>query len=201
LLNGQTDDSLFVNSIDISANGFYYCVITYNNGQVVTDTAQVLIRNNPPTPVITQIGDYFYSNLGPQYQHQWYLNGQPIAGATDTFHLATATGSYSLQIDSSGCNSEFSNSIFYTIVSTSGITVSNFKIYPNPFNNILQIEHAAQIENFSILDIHGKTILESKNNGKENIMLDLHHLEAAFYYIKLIDKDGSIFNYSIIKSN
>lgn len=40
------------------------------------------------------------SNL--DYGNQWYLNGQPIIGATDTFYVAHTSGTYSLQVTQGG---------------------------------------------------------------------------------------------------
>src|SRR6202521_3359997 len=37
--------------------------------------------------------------------NQWYLNGNPIGGATNQTYIATASGNYSLEVTGSGCTS------------------------------------------------------------------------------------------------
>src|SRR5436305_14895085 len=46
---------------------------------------------------------------------QWYLNGNPIAGATNQNYVATATGSYTAQLNALGCHSAVSDPIVVTV--------------------------------------------------------------------------------------
>ena len=69
------------------------------------------------------------------------------------------------------------NEIFDTI---------NFKIYPNPVNNILSIKSANEV-NSIIYDITGKKVLES---SLKNINLSL--FSKGIYIIKITDKVSKI---------
>lgn len=71
------------------------CVQTYNN---------YIIMNVMDTPIITPMssiefceGDSVTLVSNIDYGNQWYLNGNPIAGAVDTFIVADTSGSYSLE--------------------------------------------------------------------------------------------------------
>lgn len=47
-------------------------------------------------------GDSVILLSNSNYGNQWYLDGQPIAGATDTFYVAQTSGSYSLDVIQGG---------------------------------------------------------------------------------------------------
>jgi hypothetical protein len=49
----------------------------------------------PATPVITQSGNLL-STTGGFASYQWFLNGNPISGATSSSHNATQDGNYTL---------------------------------------------------------------------------------------------------------
>ena len=63
---------------------------------------------------------------------------------------------------------------------------SNFKIYPNPVNNILYINSANEI-NSIVYDITGKEVL--KSNSKN---INLEELSKGIYIIKIRDLTNSI---------
>jgi len=100
----------------------------------------IIFATPPPPPTITVIGaDTLISSHSSYYQ--WYFNGALIAGATDSFYIATLGGTYAVQVtDSLGCNS-LSNGVFITGLSPipdplkgAGITV---RLYPNPVSDEL----------------------------------------------------------------
>jgi len=69
--------------------------------------------------------------------YQWYLNGQPINGATAKSHKPIFNGNYKVEItDSNGCKS-LSEAYNYSINSIDNSVVNKIdvKIYPNPGND------------------------------------------------------------------
>lgn len=96
-----------------------------NNCPGITSTYTVTVN---PTPVITQTGTTLTSSSASTYQ--WYLNGQPVQGATNQSYTATQNGDYMVIVDGGTCPSAEST------VSTSGIVKINneyfFTVYPNP---------------------------------------------------------------------
>nr|WP_321228192.1 T9SS type A sorting domain-containing protein [uncultured Psychroserpens sp.] len=75
-------------------------------------------------------------------------------------------------------------------LSTNEFGLLNIKIHPNPVNDILIIESAIILNSASIYDINGRAILTSKFNDASHQM-DLSHLEAGIYFLKVFSNSGS----------
>lgn len=69
---------------------------------------------------------------------------------------------------------------------------SAFNIYPNPFNNRIQIENKLNKCDliFKLIDMSGKTIIEKRVNG-EIITINLN-IKSGFYFALIVDKTGEI---------
>src|SRR5205823_4990521 len=91
----------------------------------------IILAAAPSPPVVTATGDTVWSSHSDFYQ--WYFNGVPIAAATDSFYVATQTGTYSVRgTDAFGCTG-LSNGIYVNITSvTAFINGDGVTIYPNP---------------------------------------------------------------------
>ncbi|MFN8349194.1 MAG: T9SS type A sorting domain-containing protein [Spirosomataceae bacterium] len=98
---------------------------------VPTCSATPTISTNDPTAFcpgssVTLTSDAVSGN-------QWYVNGNPIDGATNQSYSATAAGNYTVVVTVSGCASEPSNSIVLTIkpVPTATLSASQTDVCPN----------------------------------------------------------------------
>jgi Secretion system C-terminal sorting domain len=76
--------------------------------------------------------------------------------------------------------------------------INSIKIYPNPANNILNIESSENdsISQIKLFDINGREILKQNSSSK---ILDLSTIEKGIYFIE-IKTDKGIFNDKIIKN-
>ena len=77
---------------------------------------------------------------------------------------------------------------------------NHFKVYPNPFNNQLNIinENFEHVE-IHILDVVGRTVYQ-QSDINENINLNLSHFDKGIYFVKIYQKNSNrIFNKKIIK--
>lgn len=72
----------------------------------------------------------------------------------------------------------------------------NFKLYPNPVSNILNIDSNKQIESLELYTLLGKKLLVT--NNKNNI--NLSNLSAGVYFIKIIDESDNAKMHKIIKN-
>ncbi len=79
-----------------------------------TASSQVTVHVNiPPPAVITAPADSICvaetvrlsTVANSAYTYQWYLNGAAVAGATDSFYVAAAGGSYTVKIVNGTCDS------------------------------------------------------------------------------------------------
>ncbi len=87
------------------ASTTYTVTGTDANGCSNTATHVVTVDTPPATPTILVAGTTFTSSVtGASYQ--WFLNGNPIPGATGQSHVVTQTGVYTVEVYSAnGCGS------------------------------------------------------------------------------------------------
>jgi hypothetical protein len=96
-----------------SASGDYTIIVTTTGCTSNTSApTTVTVNPNPATPTITPGGPTTFCAGGSvtltsssASGNQWFLNGNPIGGATNTTFLAAAAGSYTVTVTGSGCTS------------------------------------------------------------------------------------------------
>ena len=73
---------------------------------------------------------------------------------------------------------------------TNSFFTENFKIYPNPVNNILNIANNKnhEILALEITDINGRVVIKTTNNGTS---IDTNDLKTGVYFIKINTAEGS----------
>ncbi|MGL5890977.1 MAG: PKD domain-containing protein [Bacteroidia bacterium] len=104
----------------------------------------VTVGTPPAVPSITNNANVLTSTVtGASYQ--WYLNGNPIAGATSQSYTATQGGAFTVEVfDASGCSSGQSQPMVITDVTGVAPVAEVFLVTPNPNNGefVIQIETA-----------------------------------------------------------
>lgn len=92
-------------TITVSASGTYSVMHTDVNGCSATSSATTVSVSSAPAPTVSITGSTalcpgematLTSSTGSTYQ--WYLNGNPINGATSQTYNATAAGSYAVDV-------------------------------------------------------------------------------------------------------
>jgi len=86
----------------------------------------------------------------------------------------------------------------HTLLEINDIEVNNFKIYPNPTKNFINIDNPFNhpISTIKILDISGRIILSFNNNFKK---LDVGKLHTGTYILQIVDtNDRIVYNKKII---
>ena len=145
------------------------------------------IDNAPPAiPVISVSGSALSSTSATTYQ--WYLNGQPITGATSQTFTPTTPGIYVVRItDANGCVYQYSKGYKYSSGSTglNEIDLSNeMTAYPNPTNGLIELKN---IEKFGaefqvrVMDQAGKVHIQIRNAST----LNLSHLPNGIYFVQV----------------
>lgn len=72
-------------------------------------------------------------------------------------------------------------------------TSRTLKIYPNPANTQLTIRHSESIQNVTIIDILGQTVLTfSPNASSKETLLDVSSLAKGIYFCSLTTPTGII---------
>jgi len=139
---------------------------------------------------VTQSGTTLSSNFISN--NQWYLNGQPIAGATNPQYTALQNGVYHVEVSLSGGCGLRSDLLNVTSISRpSTPTDINLKTYPVPTNGDLNIyfEVAEQKEvTLLISSLLGKIVFteEKKNySGIYTNKLNLNAFNPGVYILKV----------------
>lgn len=72
-------------------------------------------------------------------------------------------------------------------------SIEDFKVYPNPFSDIIQIDSDKNIESIFIKDLNGKTLFETTNKT-----INLDFLQNGYYFVVLSSEKQS-FTYRVLK--
>jgi|GEM_PF-416546 len=109
LLAGQTSQTYVA-----TTSGNYRVVVTASGcSSASSSSTAVTVNPLPATPAITPGGATTFCNGGSvtltsssTIGNQWYLNGNPIGGATSQAYIATASGNYTVKVtDGNACTS------------------------------------------------------------------------------------------------
>ncbi|HYD21798.1 MAG TPA: T9SS type A sorting domain-containing protein, partial [Flavipsychrobacter sp.] len=123
-------------AMDIESYGssIYICGTTSSASSIATQNAhQTVIGggswdcflarfNICPNPIVTAsgatsfcAGDSVILTVPSSLSYQWMLNGNVIAGATDSFYVALASGNYSVAVNNSACGADTSAQMPVTV--------------------------------------------------------------------------------------
>ncbi len=178
--------------------GIYTAEITDALGCLRTIEIEITEPDEVTTDIQSVMGTFSIWLNGPDgfVIYQWYMDGNPIQGATDPNYEATQSGQYTLEVtDSNGCvyiTNEFTVSISSTN-ELSGLT--SLQILPNPvktqFTLFLESDKVLDL-NLKIVDISGKpTLTEKVNlNGSFQKSFDLSAFSSGVYLLHLEHESG-----------
>jgi hypothetical protein len=127
-LNGNPIGGATNQSFIATLAGDYTVVVTaLGCSSAASAVTTVIINPIPATPTITPGGPTTFCNGGSvtltsssASGNQWYLNGNPIGGATNQDYIATASGDYTVVVITAGCSS--SPSAATTVTVNSAVT-------------------------------------------------------------------------------
>lgn len=154
-------------------------------GQVESRTVLVIVTPNQ-TPIITEVlvGTLGASGGGAD-SYQWYLDGNPISGATGQFYTPTFNGDYTVTVtNTSGCSSVSDVFTYNASVGVNELNGSKLVLFPNPVENkvTLFVTELLIGETFEIVGVQGKSILKG-NIEKSVTEIDVTSLKAGQYIV------------------
>jgi hypothetical protein len=178
-----------------SSPGTYTVTLTLpSDCNPITITQQVIANpTSAITPIITL--NSFYLESTPALQYQWYLNNNIIAGATSQSYTPTANGDYTVTItDSNNCTQTSAVFNLTNVGLRTNNNPLNFSIYPNPANQVIQINNPTQKQTtFTITDLVGNVIIRT-NINKVTESINIASLSNGIYLITIDD----IFNQKLV---
>lgn len=151
-------------------------------------------------PVITMSGGIL--STGTYASYQWYLNGNPITGATSYSFAPTQGGSYSVHVPlACGCTNVSSLSVTYVGVDelSSELFIS---ISPNPAANQIKFENSKfRIERINISDALGQKIIEryAEPGNPHQVIVDVSALTHGIYFVTIKDENNGLVTRKIVK--
>ena len=165
------------------------------------DTSNVLFIDFvtlPPVIITNTSGTLTVPDNG--YTYQWYLDGSPIPGETDTNCVVTVGGSYTcVETDTNGCTRS-SNPLVITGINEITST-SDFNFWPNPASDNLNIEFKTDgIHKISLLNSVGQIVFTSMVNGIIQTSIPLNAVSKGLYYLQ-VNSGTSILTHKIIIAN
>lgn len=173
-----------------SATVTYTLALTGTNGCVAYDMITITVVNAPAAPGITGTGNTLYSSVsGTTYQ--WYLNGNPIAGAIDSFYVFTQPGTYTLQVaNASGCWSALSSPFLVTGIGE--FQVGKFDVFPNPGNELFIVQlKESRIESLNVYNELGELLFtKSIPPGSVLQIISMQEYASGVYYFSGISAEG-----------
>lgn len=167
-----------------SGAGFFevYYTVTSAEGCEGADTGFVTVNLLPNPPIINPSNGSLVSNK--INGNQWYLNGDPVDGATNALFTPTVDGDYQLTYtDDNGCTSELTD--VFAFVGTAEISGGQFRLYPNPANGELDIRSDRLITSVEIIDLQGRSVL-SQTNQSMSLKLNIAELATGAYQVRVV---------------
>lgn len=140
----------------------------------------------PSIPIISQNWNFLTSSSSTG--NQWYLNGNPIPGATGQTYEATQTGNYTVVVTINGCST--TSPVFQvTFIGLEEAGSDLISVYPNPVSNTLYIDARESSEIFTgitIVDLAGRTVFNTTSSSGDRIQLiDVSNLGQGVYFVEL----------------
>tara|TARA_B100000508_G_scaffold114135_1_gene92895 strand:- start:3208 stop:4674 length:1467 start_codon:yes stop_codon:yes gene_type:complete len=117
----------------------------------------------------------------PPYSYAW-----DKSTSTDKIASDLVGGDHKITVtDDNGCKKDTTIGIGST-VGIEKVVHSSFKVFPNPFSEILTIEGLENNAKITVLDLTGKTIYE-KHSKSEYEELDLNSLKSGIYLFQVVE--------------
>jgi len=134
--------------------------------------------------------------------YQWYLNGSPIAGATNYFYVATQGGTYAIMItDSNHCSEIGVGNGFVScpagFVNVNELTsLADVMIFPNPASQSVTISWPSSIR--GNIDITVVNVLGERPSspllwrGVRGEAVDVSYLPNGVYFLRIASEEGTV---------
>ena len=174
-----------------------YTVEVNDGNEITTGQVTVTVHPVPETPTITLVENTLYSSA--EEGNQWYDSEGMIPGANGQSYTPTVEDDYYVIVSNEfGCQSQPSNTIHVIITGINEQSGnSQFTIYPNPFNDKVNIEVyfresvGYKIAVFNALGAEVSVVAQgvSQSNDIRKFTFSSEGLEEGIYFCKIITGD------------
>jgi hypothetical protein len=144
------------------------------------------------TPVISLQGGTLFCTPSNAAGYQWYLNGNPVAGANSSSYQPATGGNYTVEI-TDGHNCEHVSAPYQFTV---GVEENDqdllLELYPNPAGDQLNIVSAPWNETVVIVirDVTGREVMREQPAYQSVITFEVGSLGTGVYLVEFVDENG-----------
>jgi hypothetical protein len=154
--------------------------------------------------VLLNVGDSLYlENAQAAIDYQWYFNGNPIPGATDSWYVIEESGNYAIQYTGENGCTQSSATLPFTY-SGGNISVGEQSVFrsvvlfPNPNNGQFSIR--GELENATdvsiiVMDVTGRQVMPAVVlSGAQNFTqaIDVTAVANGFYFVRVQANEGEM---------
>ncbi|MBI1288676.1 MAG: HYR domain-containing protein [Flavobacteriales bacterium] len=187
-----------------------YCVTVLDandclDSSLVANPLHVEVWHPQPQPV--QQGDSLLVPNDPFASYQWFLNGAPIAGATNYIYVPASSGNYRVEVtDDNGCIATSYN-LEFTFTGIMDLEAKyQVEVYPNPTLGefVLQANFGGTMDvTITLSDVAGRDLLAPEFVSSVSSLrrtFDIASMSGGVYYVKIVTDEGSVVK-PIMKGN
>lgn len=182
-----------VPSINVGASGMYAVTVTNQFlCEGTSDSVEVEVTDMILGTIFNDGDSLWVEPQGADYQ--WFLNNDPIPGATGDSYMAVSSGNYTVQyIGDNGCPAE----TYILEFTASGVGIdensilSYLDVYPNPGNGTFTIDGGLPLSAdvvVSFTDMVGRVVAEEVRFGAVDTFranIDLTELANGVYFVNV----------------
>jgi len=156
-----------------------------NSGVELIEMQQLTL----PEPISFEVsGDTLYIEINEPLLYQWYLNGVPIPGATDSIYIVTQSGEYHVDITTNfGCTFTSTTQMIIFSSTSQAISTTNIKVNPSPADDFIQVTGAQPGESYTIINSLGAVVHQNHYDGQ---YISVEELPSGVYVIVVERKVG-----------
>lgn len=175
--------------------GPYTLTVTDANG-CTRDTSFVIVFIINFSASITQSGNTLTANATGAVSYQWYLNNQPIAGATGPTYTYTQSGNYYvLATDANGCEAA-SNIVEATFIGVDETVFGEVAISVDPANGQIAISGTrplSSVTRWQLQESTGRIVRQGwLINGQLRHTIEMDGLANGMYIVNLTADQGKL---------
>lgn len=179
--NGATGNQILVGEC-----GLFHADMTDANGcSASSDSVLVVVQ-----PTISDLNGFFTAS--PASAYQWYLDGQPIVGATDSIFYPFISGDYTVVVPCLGTTQQTSSEIVIFFIGTQEWPEGKMLLYPNPITELqryLQLSLQGldyQSVRGVVTDMTGRAVRPWEAVSDANgVRLDVGGLPSGVYFVRV----------------
>ncbi len=172
----------------------------YNTGHIYFDNNPAVITNtvlntiecySAPLAVISYSFPYLNANVTGNYTYQWYLNGNPIAGANADTLLPLVDGNYTVEITDSNTCYKLSNPYNYVAVGIEELGKLKTVVYPNPFSESTTILFDKNLNgeyDLLVYDIVGKEVKHINKIAGNKVEISKNEIGKGLFLAYVVNR-------------